>query len=420
MRVWWQLVRRSTTAWAGALVAALEVWLAVGSATSGVNLWADRVSGLGTASLYTGVIAAGFSALEAGRWAALARVHRRGAARTPALTRLLHASAAAAPILAGYLAALVILGVYAVATTTYGAPSAVWLVALGCALLGAVAFGWTIGSLGAGRWWAAPAGAMLFFGGYLVVRVLPLPDGIRALYPVMVVQDFVFVTPVLSTFLGMAAFVVGASLLALLLIGRGWRSSSRGRLVALSAIAGVLVVSGVAASLSRNGQYLDSFDPHDDVCSSGTVRICLNRGYAAALRPLVRQVTTMNARAAGTPLVAVHLQHGIEGGPAPRAGFRNVYVDSFAGKQDIASAVSRYVREYGASPACETSGAFVGNDAQVFVDAWLSDYRTWFGTPEGIDRFRALQAMTAAQGNAWFRAHYGQYSTCTLRLSDLP
>lgn len=182
----------------------------------------------------------------------------------------------------------------------------------------------------------------------------------------------------------------------------------------------MLVLSGVAASLSRNGQYLDSFDPHDDVCSGGSVEICLNRGYAAALTPLVRQITTMNARAAGTPLVAVRLQHGTDGGPAPRAGFRNVYVDYFAGKQDIAFAVSRYVQEYGASPACQTGGALVGADARAFVDAWLADYQTWFGYPGGISRFRALQAMTTAEGNAWFRAHYRQYFTCTLRLSDLP
>lgn len=419
MRVWWLLVRRSTTIRAGVLVAAIDIWLSISSVTPGLDLWADRVSGLSTASLFTGAVAAGSAALEAGRWAAATRVHDASAARSHVITRLLHCSAAATPVLGGYLVALSVLSIRAGVTGTYGAPSALWLVVLGCALLGASHFGWAVGSLGGGRWWVTPAAAVFFFGGYVSVQVLPLPNGIRVLFPVLLVQDFVFTTPVTSTFLGILAAVLGTSVLLLLLTGGGRRAALRGRLIAVTTIAGVLVLAGSTSSMTRDGQYLESFAPHDDVCSSGGAEVCVNRGYAIALPALVRHVTAMSAHAAGTPLVASRLEQNIEGDPAPSNGARAIHIEQYSGPDDITLAVYRYVTQYGISKTCHDNGEY-STGPRAVVDTWLSGFKPSDMTPAESRSYDRLRSLPAKRGAAWFRAHYAQYRSCQLRLTDLP
>lgn len=418
MRILLNLVRRSATLWAGVIIAGIEVWLALSARQPGLNLWADLVTGLSLASLYVGVIAAGFSAFEAGRWAPATSGHARGAARHPALVRMAHAAAAAVPILAGYLLALAVLGGYASLSGAYGAPSAGWLVALASGLLAAVGFGWVVGSVGRGLWWAAPAAAVLFFAFYVFVRALPLPYGVKVLYPVMLVPDYVFVRPVLATVLGMAAFSVAVVVLVLLLLGAGYARSRRGVAIAC-VIAGVFATGGAAAALSRDGQYTEAYNARDYTCDRRDVIICVNPGYAAALPPLRRRIELMNTRAAGTSVVATRLEQDIEGGPPPRTGTRSIHVEQLAAPDDIDFAVYRYVTQYGISETCRDTGNY-STGPRALVDTWLSGFRASERTPVEERAYDALRALPVHRGNAWFRDHYRQYFFCTLRLTDFP
>lgn len=419
MGVFWSLLARTTTWWAGALVAVVEVGLALSARTPGLNLWADLVTGLSTAGLFSGVVAAGFAAFEAGRWAPVASQHGRATARSAALTRLLHAGVAAIPVLAGYLLALAVLTLCAIVTGTYGSPSVSWLVAIAATLVGATGFGWLVGMVGRGRWWVAPIAAVGFYAGYVIVSILPLPRGLQVLYPAVLAGDYVFVQPVLPTMLGITLFSLATAVIAVLVAGVSRRRSGR-IAVLIGAVAGVVALAGVGASLSTGGQYTDTYNPDDFTCQHGGITVCLNPGYAAALPALHRQFAKVNRIAAGTPLAATRLEQNIEGDPPPANGSRAIHLEQLAGPSDLTFAVYRYLTEYGISTSCRDTGAYT-TGPRAIVDLWLSgSTETRPQNARETRQYQALRAFSTQEGNTWLRRHYRQYAACTLTSRDLP
>src|SRR4051812_48756558 len=89
-------------------IAVIELAFVQLSLTPGLNLWADAVTGLSSASLYGGAVAAGVSAFEGGQWAAANRARLAASSRSPIRDRLRQFGLAATPILGGYLLAVAV------------------------------------------------------------------------------------------------------------------------------------------------------------------------------------------------------------------------------------------------------------------------------------------------------------------------
>lgn len=415
------LIRHSTTLAGSLLIAGIYVWLALSARAPGLNLWSDLVTGLSSASLYTGTVAAGFSAFEANRWSAAAADRLRGSARNRILVRVQHATAVILPLLLGYVLALFVLGIFAAASGTYGSPFIPWLLAFGAALLLAATFGYVVGRAIGARWYVAPAAALLFYGLFVLIRVAPLPFWTKSLYPVITNTDSVFVYHISATMWGQVAFFIGLG--AALIVVASYRSKAG---VAVTTVAGfvvcaLLIVSGASTVAGTGGQYTTGHNPRDFVCQKGSATVCVNRGYASALPQLERQFQQLNARAAGTPLVATRLEQNVEGiGDAPQQGARSVYVEQVGSPMDMAFAAFRYAIKYGGTRSCQSMGADESSLAVAYVDSWLSGYTTDTGDLPGIDHYRALTALPTRQANAWFQAHQPAYFSCTLKLADLP
>lgn len=426
MRQFFAATRHSSTWILAALVTVVTVLVALTSRRDGLDLWADVVTGLSQATIFTGPLAAGFCAFESSRWVGPASSRLSGAVRVPVAARFLHASAVIFPVLFGYMLALAILALTGIFSGRYGAPYVLWLCALAASLVAAATFGYAVGIIGGrGKWYLAPLAALSFLALYVLSRAVPLPYGIRSLVPVVTNTDSVFVRHLPAAMVGQSLLFVGSSVLVLCIVGLGWRQAT-GRMIML--VAGAVVITGVGAIavLSTNGQYTTGFNSRDFVCDEedAELTICLNRGYAQALPKLRKQFDELNRRAAGTDLVAVRLEQNVEGvGDEPGEGARSVYVEE-NNEFGVVFAASRYVTKYGGFYECdpEDMGGLV---AVSIVNTWLTGYDELgigaFGDgAPGATEFQEFMKMDLHQGNQWMRAHETEYMTCTLVLSDLP
>lgn len=403
------------------MVGIVNIALALVARTPGVNLWADLVTGLSQASLYTGAIAAGFAALEAGRWAPAAAPHLAASARAPVSVRALHAIVSIAPIVGGYLTSLLVLGTYGAVTGAYGSPYPPWLIALGGGLVLASAAGYSVGSAVGNRWFVAPAAAIGFYALFVVVRLTPVPFGAKSLYPVVTTMDSVFDRHLGAAMWGQTAFFLGLSIVLILIVKRGWRPALRAILGGVCVLAAAAAIVGAGTVLATNGQYTTGYNSRDFVCTSGPgLTTCLNRGYASAMPLVAQQFEKMNEKAAGTGLMATKLEQNVEGiGDAPAPDSRSVYIEQ-VNRASIAFSVYRYVEKYGGSYNCRDSTSYLAHD---YVDVWLSgdkDSITDVGDLPGLAQYRKLEALTPSEANSWFQAHFDLYLSCRLSISDLP
>lgn len=430
--------RRGTAVPAAFAIAAVYLVFVQLSLTPGLNLWADVVTGLSSASLFCGLLAAGLSAFEGGRWTAANRARLIASARSPLADRLVHFIEVASPLLGGYLLALATRTIIAAVTGTYGSPSAWWLIALGSALVASAGFGYAVGAALASRlnnrWFVAPAVAVVFLAGYIGLAAADLPNGVTRLYPVIIELDSVFSRYVTSTMAGQCVLFCSATALLVTACGsieRIRRPSSV--LVGAMLIGGALVITavgGATAIIASNGQLTSGYNPRDFTCETrGSLTACLNRGYAVALDAVTHRFTEMNSRAAGTPLVAHRLEQNVEGvGDVVSRGARSVYVEKFGSQRDIAFAAGRYVEKYGGFARCGTNESLLQAQAdeaaysELYVDSWLSGDSSSlpFGTAPGESHLKSLRALSLPQANAWFRAHYARFEACELTFADLP
>jgi hypothetical protein len=432
VRAYFLYIRHSSTLILGVLVALTCVSLALTTRRDGLNLWPDFVTGLSQSSVYTGVLAAGFCAWEAARWVGPASARMSGAVRIPAVARIIHFVGVITPTVLGFMASVAILAVYGLATGTYGAPSLPWLLVLVCAIVAASALGYAVGVVGGRRWYVAPLGAILFFVLYVLVQVLPLPYGVRSLYPVILNMDSEFVRHIATTMWGQIAAFLAASAALLLAVGGGWRRSSSKQFGIAIAVIGIIGIGGVSLVQSTNGQYVTGFNSRDFACRGDIPEICLNKGYVSAMPALTRQFEALNEKSAGTALSATLVEQNVEGiGDEPSANARSVYIEGIS-DSDLSFAISRYVGKYGGGAACNLASVDIEqSDIERFfavsiVDTWLSGYDAAGyankGNSEmpGRAEFERFMNLTPAEGNQWLRQNFTAYSQCKLELADLP
>lgn len=432
MRAYVLSIRHSSTLFLGILIAVTCVSLAFATRRDGLNLWPDLVTGLSQSSVYTGVLAAGFCAWEAGRWVGPATARMPGAFRIASVARIIHFVGVVTPIVLGFLASLVTLAVYGLVTGTYGAPSLPWLLVLVCAIVAASALGYAIGVVGGRRWYVAPLGAVLFFVLYVLVQILPLPYGVRSLYPVILNMDSEFVRHIETTMWGQIAAFLAASAALLLIVGGGWRRSSRKHFGIAIVVIGIIGIGGVSLVQSTNGQYVTGFNSRDFACSGDIPEICLNKGYVSAMPELARRFESLNEKSEGTALTATLIEQNVEGiGDEPSANARSVYIEGIS-ELDLSFAISRYVGKYGGGAACNLASVDIDQDeidqffAVSIVDTWLTGYdAAGYASNEnsempGRAQFERFMKLTPAEGNEWLRENFTAYSQCELQLTDLP
>ena len=409
----------------GIAVATLTVWLATASMTPGLRLWPDLVSGLTSATVYTGALAAGVTAFEAGRWSSFSRARSPVSVRPPMIVRLVHAVSIAVPLTFGYALGLGTLAIYSTATNVYGHPYAPWLLAVGAALVIAIGFGYLVGHLGGNYWFVPPAAALAFYTIFVASRSARPSYGVISLFPYVTNIDSIFDEYVTSTMIGQIVLWLSLTTLLIVLAQRGIRRIATLRNIAVIALLVVGALIGGNLVIQSNGQYTIGHNPGDFVCETGGLTVCLNPGYARALPELYSQFRQLNLRTAGTALVANRLEQNLEGvGDDPGKGARSVYLEQFASRQDVELAAYRYVTKYGATPACLRNGiqrqSQSTTEAIESVDAWLSGYAYAVAGLSNVSHFTRLKSMTTHAGNVWFRAHQSEYFACTLRLADLP
>lgn len=407
---------RSPVPLGGILIVVIETMLALTRHTVGFNLWADRVSGLTSASILVGVVAAGIAAVEANRWEHSNRTRLQTAARPRLLVRVNHAAAVLLPLFACYWLAVVIVAAQAAATQAYGRPSLLWLLSLGCAVLLAGSIGYAAGILMPYRWFVGPAVGVAFYVCYVMLIVSNLPYGVVSLFPANGNYVSVFNQIVTSTLLAQAVFFVGVSAFILLLIGFRRKSSARA-LTSFTAVAAVIAVAG-GVVVSNNGQVTTGHNPEDFACVGERPVLCLNSGYSPAANDLHREFRRLNDLAAGTPLAATRLEQNVQGyGDNPSKNARSVYLEQWAAHDDLTFSVFRYVQKYGGSSKCRSAEeAFL----EVKVDSWLSGYYESTAGSDADEISQRLAQLSPAQGAEWFRQNYRAYATCSLTTGDLP
>jgi hypothetical protein len=398
------------------LVIGIELGLALTHQTPGLNLWADRVNGLTSASIIVGVVAAGAAALEANRWDHAQRDRARTSARPWVLVRLQHVTAVLLPLLAGYWLAVAAVSVEAAATGAYGAPPPLWLASLGGGVLLAGMVGYVLGAILPFRWYVGPLVGLAFYTAYVVLIISKAPYGVISLFPASTNYYSVFTETLPQTLLGQTAFFLTACVTLTLLLGL-----RRVRTAALWTGLSVAVVVSMAAAgtvLTTNGQVTTGHNPRDFACSGTDPVLCLNAGYAPASKALHKRFHRLNTVAAGTALAATRLEQNVEGvGDQPSGRSRSVYLEQWSGPNDLDFSVFRYVRKYGGLQRCDGPD---GAEVHAAVDSWLSDYYESSAGASETPLSRRLAKLDTSRGATWFRSHYGAYASCTLTPDDVP
>ena len=420
MRILFTLVLRNASMPGGLAVLVVSLWLAFSARLPGLNLWADLVTGLSSASIFTGALGAGFAAFEANRWTNANVYRARYGYRSPAHIRLWHWGATIAPLLAGYCLSVLALYVYAVGSGTYGTPSLAWLVALGSANVAASSFGYALGSFFGRFWLVAPAAAILYYSLFIFFQSAPLPFSVQSLFPAVTNLDSVFVQHIETTMIGQTLLWLAVAVLIAVLVGGGWR---RRQSLLLGSVVGVLVVAAVFGGslvVLTGGQYTTGYNARDFQCKAASATICLNRGYANGLGPLSDQFDRLNSIVEGTPLYATRLEQNVEGvGDAPSPGSRSVYLEKLENDEDIQFSVYRYVNDNGGSAMCALADDNV-RIAMLYVESWLSEYFYLLDGLPGAERLEALQSLEGDAAREWFHSVRDLYFTCSLSLNDLP
>lgn len=319
--------------------------------------------------------------------------------------------------LLGLGAAIATLGGIAATQGYYGGLNVAWLMAIAGALLLSVAMGWVSGFLAPGQWYAAPGAAVVFYGLFVATRVVPLPYGVKSLYPVITNYGSVFVRFVEITMWSQLALFVGATVLLVLVVDGQLKSWFRRASAPIFASIGLIAVGSVIV-LATNGQYTSGFNSRDFVCAKGSTTICLNRGYQNAMSNVTPVFDRMSRLVAHTPLEFRRLEQNVEGvGDAPSQGARSLYLEQNDAESARLSAYLYLVR-YGGSTTCADN--YDARIASFYVDSWLSQYTTDTDGYPAKHKYENLRRLDPESGNRWLRDHYTKYMSCTLTFADLP
>ncbi|WP_435740151.1 hypothetical protein [Clavibacter nebraskensis] len=407
---------RSTVTLGWALVAAIGAAIAINGTRPGFLLWPDLITGFTSASIFTGLIAAGAAATEANRWHKANGQRQASASRGRLQVRAAHAVAVIAPLGLGFWVAFAIVAVWAQVNGYYGSVPMAWIFSLFCALILASSFGYAVGSMTPYRWYIGPIVGLAFYVGYVALTLTGARNGVLALYPAAGSLDTIFVEPVNSTFVAQSVFFLSLSSVLILLTVLTIRIP---RKIAISAL-GFLVIAVLSGGsvVAANGQTTSPRNPGMYTCVGAAPTLCLNPGYAPAAEPLHAEFARLASITSGTGFVADRLEQNVEGiGDEPSQGARSVYLEQWAAQDDLTFAVSRYVSKYGGLAQCDAPDAAYVNEQ---VDIWLSRYDPYEGSLERDNKFDALYGLSTADAHAWFSSVSDKYFSCKLQLGDLP
>lgn len=407
---------RSTVTLGLALITVVGVFIAVNATRPGFLLWPDLTTGFTSASVFTGLIAAGAAATEANRWQRANGKRQASATRSKLQVRSFHALAVITPLGAGFWLAFGLIAVWAQLQGYYGSVPIVWIISLFCALVLASSLGYTIGTLAPSRWYVGPGVALLFYVGYVALTLTGARNGVLALYPAASRLDDIFVQPVNSTLAAQSIFFLSLSVPLLLLTMLSRRVP---RAVALSALGSLLIaVLAGGTVIAANGQTVTASNPGVFTCVGDSPTVCLNPGYAPAGAPLQEHFSRLATITAGTGFVADRLEQNVQGlGDNPSDGARSVYLEQWATDEDLAFAVFRYVSKYGGTGQCESEENVRFNEQ---VDMWLAQYDPYAGDAPRDPAFDTLNTLSLSDAQTWFSSIASKYFSCRLELADLP
>lgn len=395
------------------------VWFAFQRRSAGFNLWSDFVTGLSTATIYGGALAAGFAAIWAASWNTANTTRLTTAARNPVWVRFGNFALLVAYQVTGYLLALAIVTTYAGASGTYGSPDPFWLAAIGCVLIISTALGYVAGTLLPNRWYTAPLIVLAMFAGLVFVRILRFPQAIQAMLPGITDMATVFDVSIPAMRIGQSALWIGSAS-ALVLVVAALKRAKRARTpLGVAALCALVAVGGAGAVVLHDGRYAYGQSSRDNVCIDRGFALCVNAGYASAAQDLYVAFARFDSIVHDTPLEVGQLQQTMTGIEEQRDDETRYFTIEASDRFDVTASVQNYLTTYG-SPRC--SGAYDVR-AMVFVDAWLSGYESSYLRADHADiisHLDNLNAMPPDAGHTWFIEHYDAYVACAVTLDDLP
>ncbi|MBF4625209.1 hypothetical protein [Clavibacter sp. VKM Ac-2872] len=398
------------------MITIIGVIVAINATRPGFLLWPDLITGFTSASIFTGLIAAGSAATEANRWQRANGQRQASATRSELQVRSYHAVAVITPLGAGFWLAFGLIAVWAQLQGYYGSVPIVWIISLFCALVLASSLGYTIGTLAPYRWYVGPGVALLFYLGYIALTLTGAHNGVLSLYPAASRLDDIFIQPVNSTFAAQSVFFLSLSALLLLLTMLSRRISRAGALSALGSLLVAVLAGGTV--VAANGQTTTASNPGVFTCVGDSPTLCLNPGYAPAGVPLQEHFSRLASITSGTGFVADRLEQNVQGfGDNPSDGARSVYLEQWATDEDLKFAVSRYVSAYGGTGQCGSEANARVNEQ---VDIWLSQYDPYYGDVPRDPAYDTLHALSLSDAQTWFSSVASKYFSCRLELADLP
>ena len=335
-----------------------------------------------------------------------------------------------APFLA-FPVTVALLTIWELTQGSYGHPHLPWLIALWATFAAAWAWGYLFGVTLGQRWFTAPLAGIVYFGMYVVISTAHLPYGVRSLFPVLLNRDTEFAKYLSATMLGQAIWFTGLAILSfslakLIALHKAKRQQplalTAAQLVATLAIA----VPGALIVVQNNGQYLTGYNHRDFECRDGSVEICLNVGYAAAMPGAQDRFTRLSQITEGTNLQPSVLEQNVEGiGDSPSPGARSLYLEEVSGP-GLDQAVIRYVEKYGGFETCWAMERSNENVLAIaIVNSRIAGFDPYFlnelhPQDQGFTEWSSISSITDSEFSHWLVDHEDKFQSCTLQLSDLP
>lgn len=433
--IFWIDVRHALSRRAGLLIAATVLLEVLARLTSGVVIWSDAVSGIGSAGVLAAPVAGGIAAFESQlRYRQSFKTRVLGASRAPSAAILSHLGAVLFWAMLYFSAAAVAILVGFAIAGAHGRLELWWPVSGLTGVLAASALGYGLG-VALRSWIAAPLTALaLYFGGVVMTGVQGVGVyWISQLYPSSFRESSPFDVVITPTFIGQSLWYIGLVVAVSVIVVATARA---GRLVPLlgAVLALALLFTGGAIVKSTNGQAVHS-SPKDAgryVCQTTSgFKICVLEAFKDGLPALEKKFVPLYETLKPTPLAIppeiIQLPRGI--GDNPPANAASLHMDSLGKNslgQDYASfALEEFVQT---NVVCRNNldrvdspdgGIWMIPVVALLANRGRVDSSLVFGQTQALtDAAHRLASLSPGDQRAWISAHSRDISDCKLKQSD--
>jgi hypothetical protein len=408
-------LRRSWLVWSVPLIAALTIALTIGLRLAGVLDWSDASKGLAHATVVVIPVLAAIAALESGRRYNRSTKLRLEQSNQPFVrSALAHFAAVLIWTVGGYVAGIVVYGIFVTAAGGYGSPNWLWLLASAAGIVLGVTLGYVAGALLGFRWFIPPIAAIGFY-----LLFIPFNYGVTGpsywvthLWPITDDDNDLFSGYVNLTFWGEIAWYLGAAAIIFLLLAL---IRSRGRVIRLALVfVAAIAVAATGAGFIQSGHadITAGYVRPAYICAGEAPKVCVAVPFKSALPALTKDFSALNAKLAGTKWAHTEYeQTAAEAFDHTDKGAASIYMQDLS-PQAKPLAVEYFLQDYVLSPGGATcsEGSYI--DAMIGPENWL-------GIPSGVDE-TGFTALSASAKNAWLVHNASKISDCSLRSSDLP